>query len=172
MNPKADSEPPSERHLLREILKAVEAVREMLANWPEPPKATFVGGAASAIPKGAAMSQVEKLDYKSDLEDALLVDSPNGPVDGVSRWAGTDNADGSDLGPRLEVETGGHRAIARLPTDAASFDFTVTETYDVDNPQTPEIETISTTYHLGGVHSKATDPGGAASALVKGAGFP
>lgn len=122
------------------------------------------------------MPDISKLDYKSDLEDALLTESADGPVDGGSRtWTGVNDADGSDLGAAIEIESAdgnAKRAIVRLPVDVNMFSFTVVEEGGVDDAATPEVEKLRKVYHLAGEHSKATDLGGAAGSITKGSGFP
>lgn len=121
------------------------------------------------------MAQVEKLDYQSDLEDALLTLAPDGPLDpGGVTWTGVNNADNSDLGAAIEADPAGDhtRAIVRLPVDVGTFDFTVTATASVDKADTTEVETISSTFHIAGAHSKATELGGTATAISKGSGLP
>ena len=124
------------------------------------------------------MALIEKLDYKSDLNDALLTLSPDGPIDAAGvTWTGTNNADPAnpvDLGSLIEPDPAGThlRAIVRLPTDAQAFDFTVTATAGIDDPATPDIETINSVFHLAGEHSKATDLGGTAGTVAKGGPLP
>lgn len=161
----------SERQLLKIALLKLDQILRILA----PPKAHDLGGSASTLsPKGSPfprrppVAQVTKLDYKSDLEDALLTLSPDGPLDGPPTWSAQDQ-DGAAV--PVEVDTNSLRAIVRLPTDAAVFDFTVTATAAVDDPRTPEIETISSTFHIAGSHSKALDLGGTAGTITKGGSF-
>ena len=122
------------------------------------------------------MPVVEKLDYESDLVDALLNLSPNGRVNSLT-WGGSFNTpDGSGgtistpVGDALVVHPSGKPAILRLPT--GPFDAMIQATLDVDKPATPEVETIVQEFHLAGTHSLATDPGGALGTIPKGGDFP
>lgn len=164
---------------------ASERIADAVERQPAIIKATTLRGRASDIRKGAAFPigdgnmQVEKLDYKNDTEDALMTLSPDGPTDSPPTWSGmfnTTEADGSvtqtDVGDALEVSGDGKRAILRLPTDVQAFDATIVATAPVDKSDTTEVETISSVFHLAGEHSKATDLGGGASSVAKGAGFP
>lgn len=118
------------------------------------------------------MAQLEKLDYASDKVDALLKTNPDGKLDGPPAWTGINNADQSNIDNLIEASPDGKMAIVRLPVDTNQFDFTITAKADVDDPSTPDVESVSTTYHIAGEHSKATDLGGSLDSVAKGAGFP
>lgn len=148
-------------------------IREIVAFIFSPPKATTLGGEASAIPKGSQPPMnTEKLDYASDKQDALLTLSPDGKLDSPPTWSGVNNADQSEVPIEMHPNGKNLQGIVRLPTDVDSFDFTVKAKAPVDDPATPDIEEVTAEFHIAGSHSKATDLTPAADSVAKGAGFP
>lgn len=158
------------------------AVLALLLWWARAkPKATALRGSLSVVPKGSAFPpkgdstmEFEKLDFQSDKDDALLTLNPNGPIDGTPAWSGTIAVLGGepqDVGSLLEVEPGGMRAILRIPS-GQTFEAHIEAKADVDNPATPDVESVAQEFHLAGAHSKASDLGGSVGTVTKGAGFP
>lgn len=87
--------------------------------------------------------------------------SPDGALDSAPSWS----IDPPDIGVGLTPAEDGLSATLFVDNDVASF--TVTAQAPVDNPSTPDLESVSESFTGSFSHSKATSLGGSFEEIVR-----